>query len=79
MGIAIQRQYAAAWTPEGVSFYVDERLIKVVNQSPAYPMQVMLSLFDFAEPSTPEPAPSARPSSEFVVEWFRGWRPREAY
>ena len=29
--------YAAKWTPDDVAFYVDDRLIKVVRQSPAYP------------------------------------------
>ena len=31
--------YAAEWTPEYVAFFVDHRLVKVVEQSPGYPMQ----------------------------------------
>ncbi len=69
-----RHEYAAQWTSDWVAFYVDERLAKVVRQSPAYPMQVMLSLFDFADTSSPELPAGARPSAAFEVEWFRGWR-----
>ena len=34
--------YAAEWAPEGVTFYVDGLPVKTVDQSPAYPMQLML-------------------------------------
>jgi hypothetical protein len=65
--------YAAEWTPDWIGFYVDDRLIKVVHQSIAYPMQFMLGLYEFAE--GPEPAsPPDRYPKEFVVDWFRGWR-----
>jgi beta-glucanase (GH16 family) len=65
--------YAAAWTPEQVAFYVDEALVKVVEQSPAYPMQLMLGIYEFADgPELPSPA-SAYPK-EFVIDWVRGWR-----
>ena len=65
--------YAAEWTPEQVAFYVDEELIKVVAQSPAYPMQLMLGIYEFAEgPTLPV---SGRYPKEFVVDLFRGYRP----
>jgi len=66
--------YAAEWTPEFVAFYVDDRLIKVVRQSPSYPMQFMLDIFEFAD--GPGLASSAEKyPKEFVVESFRGYRP----
>ena len=66
--------YAAEWTPGRVAFYVDEQLVKVVDQSPDYPMQLMLSLYEFA--TGPEPAsPLDRYPKEAVVERLRGWRP----
>ena len=66
--------YAAEWTPDQVTFYVDERPIKVVRQSPGYPMAFMLDIYEFAD--GPEPAsPLDRYPKEFVVEAFRGWRP----
>jgi hypothetical protein len=65
--------YAVEWTTERVRFYVDERLIKSVEQAPAYPMQFMLDIFEFAPgPGLPSP-PQAYPKV-FEVEWFRGWR-----
>ena len=55
--------YAAEWTPGFVALYVDGRLIKVVRQSPSYPMQFMLNIY------------GERGAPEFIVERFRGYRP----
>jgi Glycosyl hydrolases family 16 len=66
--------YAAEWTPEHVAFFVDNRLVKTVEQSPGYPMQFMLGVFEFpddgqaSQPAYPYP-------KEFVVDYFRGYRP----
>ena len=70
-----RHRYAAEWTPKQVAFFVDDRLIKVVQQSPAYPMQVMLDIFEFRTPEGPVEA--AYYPKTFVVEAFRGWRPRD--
>jgi hypothetical protein len=68
--------YAAEWTPGYVAFYVDDRLVKVVRQSPDYPMQFMLSAYEFANgPDLPSPA--ERYPKAFVVDWFRGYRRRD--
>jgi len=68
--------YAAEWTPERVAFYVDEVPVKVVDQSPSYPMQLMLSLYEFGE--GPEPlSPRESYPKIAVVERFRGWRPTD--
>jgi hypothetical protein len=66
--------YAAEWTPDHVAFYVDEQPIKVVRQSPDYPMAFMLDIYEFADGLEP-PSPPDRYPKEFVVEVFRGWRP----
>jgi Glycosyl hydrolases family 16 len=66
--------YSAEWTPDDVAFYVDERLIKVVRQSPAYPMQFMLNIYEFAE-GPALPSALAHYPKRFVVEHFRGYRP----
>jgi hypothetical protein len=60
--------YAAEWTPQGVVFEVDGETIKTAGQSPAYPMQLMLSLYDF-----PADEPTAYPK-EFAVDYVRGYR-----
>jgi hypothetical protein len=65
--------YAAQWTPAGVSFSVDGEHVKTVGQSPSYPMQLMLNLYEF--PADPGDEPSARPyPKEFVVDYVRGYR-----
>src|SRR5918992_1274236 len=66
--------YAAEWTPEHVAFFVDHQLVKLVEQSPGYPMQFMLNIYEF--PEDREADGPARPyPKEFVVDWFRGYRP----
>lgn len=66
--------YAAEWRPGTVRFYVDEQLVKVVAQAPAYPMQSMLTLYEFGE--GPEPvSPVDDYPKVAVIERFRGWRP----
>jgi beta-glucanase (GH16 family) len=58
--------YAADWTRDSVVFSVDGTTIKTVEQSPAYPMQLMLSLYDFPSAETGG-RPSAYPR-ELVVD-----------
>jgi Glycosyl hydrolases family 16 len=60
--------YSADWTPEQVAFSVDGELVRTVRQSPAYPMQLMLSVYEFPPASGPYP-------KEFVVDYVRGYRP----
>ncbi|HEV7809276.1 MAG TPA: glycoside hydrolase family 16 protein, partial [Candidatus Limnocylindrales bacterium] len=67
--------YAAEWTPDEVAFYVDEALVKVVDQAPAYPMQIMLGLYQFGERAGLASIPEAA-SRAFEIDWFRGHRPR---
>ena len=65
--------YAAEWTPDRVSFSVDGEVVKVVEQSPDYPMQVMLDVYAFpTDDGGPPPGPWPE---ELVVDSFRGWRP----
>jgi len=66
--------YAAEWTPEYVAFFVDHQLVKTVEQSPAYPMQFMLGIYEF--PDDDQSAEPARPyPKQFTVDYFRGYRP----
>ena len=44
--------YAAAWTPERVRFYIDDRLVRTVDQGIDYPMQLMVDLFEFRTDET---------------------------
>jgi beta-glucanase (GH16 family) len=65
--------YATEWSPERVSFLVDDEVVRVVQQSPAYPMQFMLDVYAFpGDDGGPPPGPWPK---ELVVDSFRGWRP----
>ncbi len=59
--------YAAEWTRERVSFFVDDEHVKTVDQSPSYPMQLMLGIYEF-------PADAAGPTEypkQFTVDYVR--------
>lgn len=60
--------YSAEWLPEGVRFSVDDDLVFSTPQSPDYPMQLMLSLYEF------EPAGDC--PRRFAVPSVRGYRAR---
>jgi Glycosyl hydrolases family 16 len=66
--------YAAEWTPEYVAFFVDNGLVKTVEQSPGYPMQFMLGIFEFPGDGSSAQPPHPYPK-QFVVDYFRGYRP----
>ena len=66
--------YAAEWTETYVAFYVDEHLVKVVRQSPAYPMQFMLGIYELADGPALR-SPNERYPKEFVVERFQAYAP----
>ncbi|MFL6295754.1 MAG: glycoside hydrolase family 16 protein [Actinomycetes bacterium] len=67
--------YAAEWTPEHGAFFVDHRLVKLVSQSPAYPMQFMLGVYEFPDGGEAgRPAPARPYPKEFVVDSFRAYR-----
>lgn len=65
--------YAVEWTPARVRFFVDEVQVRDVAQSPAYPMQLMLNVYELADGAEPSSPPERYPK-EFLVDWVRGWR-----
>jgi hypothetical protein len=64
-------EYAAEWTPDRVTFFVDGRARKTVPQSPQYPMQFMLGIYVFADDTLQGTYPK-----RFAVDWFRAYRRR---
>ncbi len=66
--------YAAEWTPDHVAFFVDDRLVKTVRQSPSYPMQFMLGIYELPDEAE-SMAPPGRYPKQFVIDSFRGYRP----
>ncbi|WP_176929402.1 glycoside hydrolase family 16 protein [Lentzea albidocapillata] len=65
--------YALEWTPTQIKLYVDNRLTRTVNQSPAYASGFLLGIYENAgwtgnvDPNDPRP-------KEFVVDYFRAYR-----
>jgi hypothetical protein len=67
--VAQPHVYAANWRPGRVDFLIDGRHVKTVDQAPAYPMQMMIAVFDF-----PAKAASAPPDHvpQLAVDYVRG-------
>jgi hypothetical protein len=66
-------EYAVHWRPDGLAWYVDERLVRTAEQTIGYPMQLMLGIYGFAEPGAD--ASFADPPGILDVDWVRTWRP----
>jgi hypothetical protein len=67
--------YAIEWTPTHIDFYVDNVKRRTVMQSPAYPMQFMLSIYEFPD----ENEESVAYPKQFMVDYFRGYQPVNGY
>ncbi len=66
--------YAAEWTPGYVAFSIDGEHLKTVGQSPSYPMQLMLSLYEFPKDDAGGRTITGAYPKEFVVDCVRGYR-----
>jgi Glycosyl hydrolases family 16 len=66
--------YSADWTAGQVSFSVDGELVKTVRQSPDYPLQLMMGIYELPAEDGNEPGRDAYPK-EFVVDYVRGYSP----
>jgi hypothetical protein len=63
--------YAAAWTAGTTSIYVDDELVRTLDQGMSYPLQLMVDLFEF--PAGPERDPAGYPKHGDVAA-VRGYR-----
>jgi hypothetical protein len=61
--------YGVDWRPGAVALSVDDEVVRRVDQSPDYPMQLMLGVFDFPAKATDPSDPSI---PELVVTHVRG-------
>ena len=73
--------YGIEWTPTHIDFFIDNVMIKTIHQSPQYPMQFMLGMFELPfegawngpyNPSDPYP-------KTFTIDYLRGYKPIEGY
>ena len=55
-----------------VTFFVDGELVKLVEQSPDYPMQLMLSIYEFPAERSDDSVASY--PKAFTVDYVRGYR-----
>ncbi len=62
--VSVWQTYAVVWTPRDVTFFVDGRPTKYVDQAPVYPMQLMLNIYDFGVFTPGRDAP-------FEIDWIR--------
>jgi hypothetical protein len=61
--------YAADWRPGRVDFLVDGEHVRTVDQAPAYPLQMMVAVFDFPAKADSAPADHV---PELAVDYVRG-------
>lgn len=73
--------YAAEWTPAQIDFYIDNQKTRTIHQSPKYPMQFMLGIYEFSSQAgaAAQPRHSAGEPREFVIDYFRAYRPFGGY
>ena len=64
--------YSAEWTEQAVTFRVDGQVVGVAAQSPAYPMQFMLNIYELPHllPGGVRRGPWPK---TLEVAWVRGW------
>ncbi len=65
--------YAVDWSTDRVTWFVDDRRVRVVEQSPAYPLQLMLGIYEFPPEHGDDPRDPAGYPKAFDVDWVRGW------
>jgi hypothetical protein len=65
--------YTADWRPDGVTFLVDGAPVAAVDQSPSYPLTLMLGIYAF-----PSAGEVGRHPKVFVVDHVRGFALAEA-
>ncbi len=65
--------YAVEWLPDRLRFFIDGRLVKVVEQSIDYPVQLMLDVYELP---TEAPRDTSAHPLVFEVAHVREYRPR---
>jgi beta-glucanase (GH16 family) len=71
LDVADFHTYAVQWASGEATFFVDGAPIRSCQGAPTYPLQLMLAVFDFPNPSAGEHVPT------FTVDYIRGWNVAE--
>jgi hypothetical protein len=67
--------YGVDWSAEKIDFYIDNQKTKTIYQSPNYPMQLMLNIYEVPVAGK-RTADDLRYPKEFVVDYVRGYQHR---
>jgi hypothetical protein len=67
--------YAVEWTPTHIDFYVDNIKRRTMLQSPAYPMQFMLNIYELPGHETQHD----QYPKQFIIDYVRGYQPNGGY
>lgn len=70
--------YAAEWTPSQVTFFIDNVKTRTISQSPQYPMQFMLGIYEIPDQLTREAERTPWPKT-CEVDYVRGYQPTSGY
>lgn len=71
--------YAVEWAPTQLDFYLDNIRTRTISQSPAYPMQLMLSVYERPWLAAPQADGSSAYPKNFVVDYVRAYQPAGGY
>ncbi len=69
LDLAEWHRYAMKWTPAGIAFLVDGTVVTTTPQSPRYPMQLMLNLYDLPG----EHDRTGAITETFDIDYVRAW------
>jgi hypothetical protein len=70
--------YAAEWNPTQVAFFMDNVRVRIIPQSPSYPMQLMLGIYELPEQLNEESVRDLWPKV-MEVDYVRGYQPIGGY
>lgn len=65
--------YAVDWTADKIDFYIDNKKIKTICQSPQYPMQLMLNIYEVPVEDE-KTAGDLHYPKEFEIDYVRGYK-----
>ncbi len=65
--------YAVDWAPDKIDFYIDNQKTKTIHQSPKYPMQLMLNIYEVPVDGK-RTTDDLRYPKEFVIDYVRGYK-----
>lgn len=70
--------YAAEWGPAGIDFFIDNRKVRHINQSPNYDMQFMLNIYEVPTDDELGENELSYPKT-FEIDYVRAYQPAGGY